>query len=106
MPSRPPRDCPERRVPPVTEPMAIGSLVCGAAGIPCLCSCFFPGPLLGLMAVVLGISSIAQIRRAPLDRTGEGLAKTGIALGAITIGLALVFVVFYGVLILTGQVEL
>jgi hypothetical protein len=67
--------------PPETSTMAIISLVLSGLGI-------FSGCLpLGIVGVYLGYEALKEIRAAPGQITGDGLAKAGIILGWISIGL-------------------
>ena len=65
-----------------TSGKAIASLVCSIVG-------FFTCPLvLHIVGIVLGNVALREIRAAPDQLEGEGLAKTGLILGWIGIGLA------------------
>jgi hypothetical protein len=75
-----------------TNGMSIASMVCGILSIPtCMCSCVVPGinAPLSIIALVLGIMSMGQIKNNPQTQKGGGLAITGIITGAIGIVLAL-----------------
>ncbi len=79
-----------------TSPLAITSLVLGIIGIPC-CSLF----VLGIAAVVTGFLGRKQIAESNGLLKGEGMALTGLALGVLSIVLAVVV----WVLNLTGAVD-
>lgn len=65
-----------------TSGKAIASLVCSIVG-------FFTCPLvLHIIGLVLGNAALKEIRAAPDRLDGEGLAKTGVILAWIGIGLA------------------
>jgi hypothetical protein len=70
-----------------TESSAVASLVLGIAG-------FFVCPLvLHILPIIFGNQAQTRIRQDPtLD--GEGLARAGVILGWIGVGLAGVFIVF------------
>lgn len=69
-----------------TNGLAIASLVCSLAGW----FCFGVGFILG---VVFGFIARNQIRNSNGTQTGDGLALAGIILGAIPIGLGIIFAV-------------
>lgn len=80
-------------VPPKTSGMAIGSLVCGILGI---LTGWIPvvgvsGWALAIVAIALGIAAVGQINRSPAHFAGKGMAVTGIVLGSVTIGFAILF---------------
>jgi uncharacterized protein DUF4190 len=79
-----------------TSPLAITSLVLGIVGIPC-CTLF----VLGIAAVVTGFLGRKQIAESNGLLKGEGMALTGLALGVVSIVLAVVV----WVLNLTGAVD-
>lgn len=63
--------------------LAIASLICGI--IACALFCFLPvAALLGVLAIVFGVLSMNK-------PTGGGLAKTGLVLGIVGIGLTVGF---------------
>jgi len=68
--------------------IAIGSLVCG-------CFFFIPllGQLLGLLAIILGIFALVMISKDKQTLKGNGLAITGIVLGAISIIIAPLYII-------------
>ena len=66
--------------PPRTSMLAVASL---------LSSVIFCCPLTTILAIILGIGALLSIKANPAQRTGKGLAITGIVLGTLfTIGLA------------------
>ncbi|MBN1539627.1 MAG: DUF4190 domain-containing protein [Candidatus Thermoplasmatota archaeon] len=75
-----------------TYGLAIASLVVSLAGI------FVPyAPLVG---IILGFVALSRIKEAPLRYEGRGLAKAGIAIGFVVIGLKVLFFLIYLVLAL------
>ena len=77
--------------------MAIGSMLTGILGL--MFGCF--GPIPGLVALVLGIIALQQIKKSPLTTGGKPFAIIGIVTGSLTIlfyGLLLLWFVLAGVL--------
>lgn len=68
--------------PPRTNPMAVGSMICGVAE-------FFTFGLTSIPAVILGHAARGQIRQT--GEAGAGLAMTGLILGWLAVALWLLF---------------
>jgi hypothetical protein len=88
----PPAPSPARpSVPAVpTSGMAIASLVLGIGGLTVL-------PLLGsIVAIILGYMARRDIRQRPAEVSGDGLARAGIVLGWIAVGLAVMGLLVFG----------
>lgn len=68
--------------------IAIGSLVCG-----CFFLIPFLGQLLGLAAIILGIFALVMISKNKQTLQGNGLAITGIVLGAISMIIAPLYII-------------
>ncbi len=90
-----------------THTMAIVSLVFGILGLIQVC----PG-LGSIIAVVTGNMARGEIRRDPARYTGEGLAKGGVILGWIGIGLMacalcgfLIWLLFFGGMVILGLTQ-
>jgi hypothetical protein len=76
---------------PTTNGLAIGSLACGIGQV-------VGGPIAGVAAIILGHQARRQIRQT--GEQGDGLAVTGLVLGYVGTGLAvlaLVALLFLGV---------
>jgi hypothetical protein len=93
VPPPPPR---ATTLPPATAPsvptsgLAIASLVMGIGGLTLL-------PFFGsILALLFGYMARADIRSRPEEVTGDGLALTGIVLGWISVGLALLGILAVG----------
>lgn len=93
VPPPPPR---ATTLPPGTAPsvptsgLAIASLVLGIGGLTLL-------PFFGsILALLFGYMARADIRSRPEEVTGDGLALTGIVLGWISVGLALLGILAVG----------
>ena len=71
--------------------MAIGAMVCGIVSITCA---GFLGIVLGPVALVLGIRSRRRIGGSSGTLKGEGMALTGIVLGAIGVVASIAYLVF------------
>ena len=92
---------PPHHAPTYTNPLAIGSLVSGVIGVMLTFMCFCCGPfalvggVAGLVAVVLGLIALSQIKAG--KGSGRGLAIGGIICGILVPLLLLVVVglVFY-----------
>ena len=69
--------------------MALISLVCGLVGLAMFN--FVPGPVVSIVAVVFGHIALRQMRKDPAPQRGRGIAVAGLALGYVTIILAVVF---------------
>jgi transcription initiation factor TFIIIB Brf1 subunit/transcription initiation factor TFIIB len=93
---RPPRP-PATVAPSIpTSGMAIASLVLGIGGVTIL-------PLLGsIAAIILGYMARSDIRNRPTEVTGDGLALAGIVLGWISVGLAVLGLLFFGAFTVCG----
>jgi hypothetical protein len=72
---------------PQDTALATTSLVLGIIAIPTVCVCV--GPLLGLVAVILGIVALVQVGNQPERFGGKGRAIGGIVTGSI--GIVLIF---------------
>lgn len=73
--------------------MSVASLVLGIVSIPTTCVCI--GPILGLIAVILGTFSLVRAAGDPTRFGGRGLAVGGIICGAISF--VMLAVVGYGI---------
>jgi uncharacterized protein DUF4190 len=64
--------------------MAIASFILGILGVMMGLACWVPVP--GIIAVILGILALGQMRNAP-NSTGRGLAIAGIVMGSINLAI-------------------
>ncbi len=73
-----------------TDGFAIASLACGVVGV------FVPvaGVVISLLAIAFGIVARRRIAASDGRRGGDGLMKTGIALGVLGVGLTLLLLLF------------
>jgi hypothetical protein len=80
---------------PVTNGLAIASLVLGIVGLAtCHCLTAVPG-------VILGHIALSQIRRSAGGQTGRGLAVGGLVTGYIAVGLGILIAVGYALFLIT-----
>lgn len=73
-----------------SDGLALASMISGIAGF-LLVGCF--GPIPGIVALVLGLIALSQIKKSPEKFGGKPYATAGVILGAISI-------LFYGVILL------
>ncbi|HUU84686.1 MAG TPA: DUF4190 domain-containing protein [Phycisphaerae bacterium] len=67
--------------------MAITALVLGIVSLPT--ACVLIGPLLGLVALILGIVALVRVNKRPVEYGGKGMAIAGICCGAASFLLVL-----------------
>ena len=67
-------------------------MLTGLSGI-LLSWCF--GPVPGIVALVLGLVALSQIKKSPEKYTGKGMAITGVVIGALTIVFYVLLVIFW-----------
>ena len=68
----------------------MASMIVGLAGI-LLSWCF--GPVPAIIALVLGLVALSQIKKSPDKFSGKGMAITGIVVGAVTIALYILILI-------------
>jgi hypothetical protein len=91
---------PRPNVKPAIQGITIASLVAGIVGL--LFGWFCAGPIPGIIALVLGFSALAQIRKSP-ERAGEKpIAMIGIILGAINVMFFVLWLVWFIVSLVFG----
>jgi hypothetical protein len=73
-----------------SQGLALASMIVGIAGF-LLAGCF--GPIPGIIALVLGITALSQIKKSPEKYSGKPFATAGVVIGGITIA-------FYAILLL------
>lgn len=84
-----------------TNGLAIASLVIGAISLP-MAWCYGIGIPLGIVALVIGLIALRQIRSNPIPTKGEGLAIAGAILGGAAIAVGVLIILAFGTLILAG----
>ena len=91
-PWQPPPPPPQPRVNTGPPGIAIASLVVGLAGMVFGLFCF--GPVPGVVAIILGIIALRQMKTAP-NPTGKGLAIAGIVMGGINLAFFLFWILSF-----------
>ncbi|RLV49533.1 DUF4190 domain-containing protein [Nocardioides mangrovicus] len=79
---------------PSTSPLAITSLVTGIVGLLFTCLCGF-GVIISVVAIVTGFISRSQIAKSAGALKGNGMALSGIILGAVAVVLLIVGIILY-----------
>ncbi len=87
---RPPAVYP--RTPSPSQNLAMASMIVGLSGI-LLSWCF--GPVPGIVALVLGLVALSQIKKSPEKYTGKGMAIAGIVIGAVNIAFYILLLIFW-----------
>jgi len=85
------------------QTLAAASLILGIIGI--TFGWFCGGPFFALLAIVLGIVAMFQIRKDPVHHGGKPMALIGLILGAIVLVIYLVIMVFWMIMLITGAVS-
>jgi hypothetical protein len=79
--------------------MATASLTLGIISIPTTCACV--GPVLGIVAIILGGVAVGRTRRAPQLYGGKGRAVGGIVTGSLALVLSVVAALLWGMFVLS-----
>ena len=74
-------------------PLALGALGTALAAFPMDCCCTYLGPILSLVAVVLGIVVVAKARKGP--RADMAIGISAIVAGVLNLLLFVVVALFY-----------
>ena len=75
-----------------SQGLALGSMITGIVGL-VLGSCF--GPIPGIIAVVLGLTALSQIKKSPEEVGGKAFATAGIIMGGINIAFFIVLIIWF-----------
>lgn len=89
-PPAPPVTIPARTVP--SQGMAIASMIVGIAGI-LGAGCF--GPVPGIVALVLGLVALSQIKKSPDKYGGKPFATAGVIIGSLTIAFYVLLLLWF-----------
>jgi hypothetical protein len=73
----------------VTVGEATASMICG------IVSLFFFGPILGPIAICLGVSAKKKIKENPQGLTGNAQATAGIVCGSIALAVWIIFIIIW-----------
>ena len=82
---------PPVQVKPPSQSLAIASMITGLLGL--LVGSFCLGPIPGVVALILGLVALSQIRKTPEQTGGKPFALVGVITGGLSI-------LFYGALII------
>ena len=77
-----------------TSGMAIASFVLGVIGI---VSWWMGGFVISILAIIFGIIGLREVKRAPDEVTGYGLALAGFILGVVTLAMGVMAMIFVGI---------
>jgi len=83
---------PYRPAQPPSQALALASMITGIVGLVaggCL------GPIPGIIAVVLGLSALSQIKKSPDQVTGKPYATAGIIIGSINIAFYILLLLWF-----------
>lgn len=75
-----------------SQGLALGSMITGIVGL-VLGSCF--GPIPGIIAVVLGLTALSQIKKAPNEVGGKNFATAGVIMGSINIAVFVLLLLWF-----------
>jgi hypothetical protein len=81
---------------PQTNGLALASMIVGIASVLCF------GPLPAIVAIILGLSALSQIKKNPDRAGGQSQAWTGIITGGVALVIHGAILIFYVVLIGLG----
>ena len=79
---------------PQSQGLATASMIAGIASVVCL------GPAPAIVAIVLGLVALSQIKKNPDQVGGQGFAWTGVITGGVTVLLYGIIVIFYVIIII------
>lgn len=86
------------------QSLAIVSICLGAGSVT-IGFCCYLGVLLGPAAIITGIIARSNIKKDPARYTGNGLALTGIILGAAYFVILALIIILYGAAVLLGGLK-
>jgi hypothetical protein len=85
---------------PAQQGAAVASLILGLISITFGWIC--GGPIFGLLAVVLGVVALFQIKKNPQQHTGKPMAVIGLATGGLTLLIYLAIIGFWILMLIIG----
>ncbi len=74
-----------------TQNLALASMITGIAGL-VMAGCF--GPIPGVVALVLGLVALSQIKKSPEKYSGKPFATAGVIIGGVTILFYVLFILW------------
>lgn len=85
------------------QTLAVASMILGLVGITFgwLCG----GPFFALLALVMGIVSLFQIKKDPIRYGGKPMALIGAILGGLVLAIYVVLVAIWGIMVFAGAVS-
>ncbi len=89
------------RRPSPQQTLPLISLIAGLVGITFGWIC--GGPLFGIVAVVLGVVALIQIKKDPINNAGKPLAITGLLIGSLVLLINLAIMAFWIVMTIAGS---
>jgi len=88
---------------PKNNPLAIASLVTALAGIPLMC--LYIGWLAWIVALVLGLIALSQIKKSGDAQTGRGMALGGVITSGVLLALSVIGGIILVIAIATADVD-
>ncbi|MGI8732904.1 MAG: DUF4190 domain-containing protein [Pyrinomonadaceae bacterium] len=82
------------------QTLAVASMILGLVGITFGWIC--GGPFFALLALILGIVALMQIKKDPLRFGGKPMAVIGVILGALVLAIYLVFMAIWAIMMIVG----
>jgi len=96
---QPPQPPYQRRTTQPSQGLALGSMIVALSGLlfgGCL------GPIPGIIALVLGLTALSQIKKSPERVGGKPFAVAGVIIGALTVAFYLLFLLWIVLAIVFG----
>ena len=75
-----------------SQSLALASMITGIVGL-VAAGCF--GPVPGIVALVLGLTALSQIKKSPEQVGGKPYATAGVIIGAITIAFYILILIWF-----------
>ena len=90
---------PYRPPQPPSQALALASMITGIVGL-VASGCL--GPIPGIVAVVLGLSALSQIKKSPDQVTGKPYATAGIIIGSLNIAFYILLLLWFALALSFG----
>jgi hypothetical protein len=75
-----------------SQSLALASMITGIVGL-VAAGCF--GPVPGIVALVLGLTALSQIKKSPEQVGGKPYATAGVVIGAITVAFYILILIWF-----------
>jgi hypothetical protein len=85
------------------QTLAVASMILGLIGI--TFGWFCGGPFFALLALVMGIVSLFQIKKDPVHYGGKPMALIGVILGGLVLAIYVVIMAIWGIMTFAGVVS-